>query len=110
MANRFARPVGDPFDALGDPHRRQILDLIATEPRSVGAIADEMPISRPAVSRHRSGHRSHLERALDPAIGDTAVSAWGWRRETPIAPERRRLESWMCVVSHSDLWKKLTWT
>ena len=47
-----AQPAGDPFDALGDPHRRQILDLIAAEPRSVAAIAAEMPISRPAVSRH----------------------------------------------------------
>lgn len=47
-----AQPAGDPFDALGDPHRRQILDLIAAEPRSVAAISAEMPISRPAVSRH----------------------------------------------------------
>lgn len=47
-----AEPIGDPFDALGDPHRRRILDLIAAEARSVAAIADEMPISRPAVSRH----------------------------------------------------------
>jgi DNA-binding transcriptional ArsR family regulator len=47
-----ARPAGDPFGALGDPHRRQILALIAAEPRPVSAIADEMPISRPAVSRH----------------------------------------------------------
>ena len=47
-----AQPAGDPFDALGDPHRRRILDLIAAEPRSVSAIAEEMPISRPAVSRH----------------------------------------------------------
>lgn len=42
----------DPFDALGDPYRRRILSLIAESPRSVGAIADELPISRPAVSRH----------------------------------------------------------
>ena len=47
-----AQAQGDPFDALGDPHRRQILDLIAAEPRSVAAIAAAMPISRPAVSRH----------------------------------------------------------
>jgi DNA-binding transcriptional ArsR family regulator len=45
-------PAGDPFEALGDPQRRRILDLLATEARSVQAIADEMPISRPAVSRH----------------------------------------------------------
>jgi DNA-binding transcriptional ArsR family regulator len=44
--------AGDPFGALGDAHRRRILMLIADAPRSVGALADELPISRPAVSRH----------------------------------------------------------
>jgi DNA-binding transcriptional ArsR family regulator len=49
---RAATARADPFDALGDPHRRQILELLRDGERSVGAIADEMPISRPAVSRH----------------------------------------------------------
>lgn len=43
---------GDPFGALGDPHRRRILALLGEAPRSVGALADSLPISRPAVSRH----------------------------------------------------------
>jgi DNA-binding transcriptional ArsR family regulator len=46
------RPVGDPFDALGDPNRRAILELLGTRERSVQEIADVLPISRPAVSRH----------------------------------------------------------
>ncbi len=45
-------PAGDPFDALGDAHRRQILALIRAGDRSVQELADAMPISRPAVSRH----------------------------------------------------------
>lgn len=45
-------PAGDPFDALSDPRRRQILSLLADADRSVQQIAAEMPISRPAVSRH----------------------------------------------------------
>ena len=43
---------GDPFDALGDPHRRAIVELLAGQPRSVQELADALPISRPAVSRH----------------------------------------------------------
>jgi DNA-binding transcriptional ArsR family regulator len=43
---------GDPFDALGNSHRRAILELLASRPRSVQEIADRLPISRPAVSRH----------------------------------------------------------
>jgi DNA-binding transcriptional ArsR family regulator len=45
-------PAGDPFDALGDPNRRAILELLGSGERSVQEIADVLPISRPAVSRH----------------------------------------------------------
>jgi DNA-binding transcriptional ArsR family regulator len=48
-----SRPAfDDPFSALGDPNRRRIVELLATGPQSVGELAEEMPISRPAVSRH----------------------------------------------------------
>ena len=43
---------GDPFDALGDPNRRAIVELLAAGDRSVSELADELPIIRPAVSRH----------------------------------------------------------
>ena len=43
---------GDPFDALGDPNRRAIVELLASGDRSVQQLADALPISRPAVSRH----------------------------------------------------------
>ena len=44
--------VTDPFEALGDPNRREILRLLGAEGLAVGEIAEAMPISRPAVSRH----------------------------------------------------------
>jgi DNA-binding transcriptional ArsR family regulator len=43
---------GDPFEALGDPNRRQILRILSEGDKPVGEIAAAMPISRPAVSRH----------------------------------------------------------
>jgi DNA-binding transcriptional ArsR family regulator len=45
-------PKTDPFEALGDAHRREILRLLSEEDRAVGEIAASLPISRPAVSRH----------------------------------------------------------
>jgi DNA-binding transcriptional ArsR family regulator len=45
-------PAGDPFDALADPNRRAIVELLGAGERSVQEIADVLPISRPAVSRH----------------------------------------------------------
>lgn len=44
--------MGDTFDALADGNRRAILNLLGTSELSVQQIADAMPISRPAVSRH----------------------------------------------------------
>ena len=44
--------VGDPFEALGDPNRREILRLLSGGDKPVREIADAMTISRPAVSRH----------------------------------------------------------
>lgn len=49
--------MGEPLhtgalDALGDANRRAILEILARGPCSVQQIADELPVSRPAVSRH----------------------------------------------------------
>src|ERR1700744_623072 len=43
---------GDPFEALGDAHRREILRLLSSGDKPVHEIAESLPISRPAVSRH----------------------------------------------------------
>jgi DNA-binding transcriptional ArsR family regulator len=37
---------------LGDPTRRAIFELLARRPCSVGELAGQLPISRPAVSQH----------------------------------------------------------
>ena len=47
-----ARASGDPFEALGDPNRRDILRLLSDGDKPVREIAAALPISRPAVSRH----------------------------------------------------------
>lgn len=40
------------LDALGDPTRRQVFEIVARGRTSVAAIADQLPVSRPAVSQH----------------------------------------------------------
>jgi DNA-binding transcriptional ArsR family regulator len=40
------------FDALADRNRREILAMLRHGDRAVHEIAQELPISRPAVSRH----------------------------------------------------------
>ncbi|HXL93856.1 MAG TPA: metalloregulator ArsR/SmtB family transcription factor [Streptosporangiaceae bacterium] len=40
------------FDALGEPVRRRILELLREGPTPVGRLADRLPVGRPAVSKH----------------------------------------------------------
>lgn len=40
------------FDALGDGTRRRTFELLKAGPQSVGALAAQLPVSRPAVSQH----------------------------------------------------------
>jgi len=47
------------LEALGNAERRKLVRALADGPKSVGALAERFPISRPAVSRHLA----QLERA-----------------------------------------------
>jgi DNA-binding transcriptional ArsR family regulator len=40
------------FAALADPTRRAVFERIAEGPQTVGALAAQLPVSRPAVSQH----------------------------------------------------------
>ena len=40
------------FTALGDGTRRRTFELLKSGPQSVGALAAQLPVSRPAVSQH----------------------------------------------------------
>ena len=40
------------FAALADPTRRALFEKVAAEPQTVGALARQLPVSRPAVSQH----------------------------------------------------------
>ena len=42
----------DVFQAIADPNRRAILNLLATQKLTVNGIAEKFRISRPAISKH----------------------------------------------------------
>jgi DNA-binding transcriptional ArsR family regulator len=51
------------FQALGDPTRRAVLDLLRRGSQPAGNIAQAFPVSRPAISKHlRLLRRAHLVR------------------------------------------------
>jgi DNA-binding transcriptional ArsR family regulator len=54
------------FEALADPTRRRIVELVSERERSAGEIAAAFDISRPGVSRHLRVLREHgVVRARD---------------------------------------------
>ena len=40
------------FEVLGEPRRREILDLLRTTERPVGELVDRLALTQPAVSKH----------------------------------------------------------
>lgn len=52
MVTRIVLADNPIFDALGDPTRRAILDLLRDAPLPAGDIAARFPVSRPAVAKH----------------------------------------------------------
>jgi DNA-binding transcriptional ArsR family regulator len=56
------------FEALADPTRRRIVELLADGERSAGDLAAQFDVTRPAVSRHlRVLRESGLVRVRDDA-------------------------------------------
>ncbi|HEX4011617.1 MAG TPA: metalloregulator ArsR/SmtB family transcription factor [Solirubrobacteraceae bacterium] len=83
------------FDALGDPSRRRILELLREGPSPVGVLAGRLPIGRPAVSKHLKV-LSDAGLAEHRAVGTSNVYAL---RGDGIETARRWLtESWDAVL------------
>ena len=47
-----ASTTSDVFNAVAEEHRRQILDVLITGEKAVGAIVDDLSMSQPQVSKH----------------------------------------------------------
>ncbi|MCM0673844.1 metalloregulator ArsR/SmtB family transcription factor [Micromonospora phytophila] len=69
---------GRMLEALGDPTRRTIFELLGAGPRSVAEIAGDLPVSRPAVSQHLKVLRD---------AGLVASTAMGTRRIYAVDPQ-----------------------
>lgn len=52
MVTAKGRTANAPFRAIADPTRREILGLLRRGPQSVGELAGNFRMSRPAISKH----------------------------------------------------------
>jgi DNA-binding transcriptional ArsR family regulator len=77
--------------ALADPTRRGVIDLLRRQPRRAGDLADELGMTRPAMSRHLRVLRT--TGLIEPANDDTDLRARVYRlRPEPFAALRTWLE------------------
>jgi DNA-binding transcriptional ArsR family regulator len=75
------------WGALGDPHRRQVLELLTERPRDVGELTAALGLSQPGTSKHL--------RALREA-GLVRVTIAGQRRVYELDPAPlRALDDWL---------------
>jgi DNA-binding transcriptional ArsR family regulator len=79
--------TSDVFNAIGDVHRREILDALMAGEKAVGAIVSDLSLSQPQVSKHL--------RVLSE-VGLVRCRAAGRRRLYRLEPEHLRpLHEWL---------------
>jgi DNA-binding transcriptional ArsR family regulator len=84
------------FEALAEPTRRRILDLLLDHPRAVGEIVDELQISQPGTSKHL--------RVLRDA-GLVTVDRQAQRRIYSVSPAPlRELDAWL--APYRQMWSQ----
>lgn len=83
------------YEALADPTRRHILDLLREQPRLVGELAERLGISQPGVSKHlRVLREVGLVR-----VRQDAQRHWYELRPEPLA----EVDAWLASYRH--LWE-----
>ena len=83
------------FDALADPTRRRILDLLRERPRLVGELVDLLNISQPGVSKQLRV----LREAGLVSLRQDAQRHWYELRPEPLA----ELDAWL--GNYRSLWE-----
>ena len=84
-----AATTSDPFNAVAEPRRREILDYLAPAERSVGEIAIVLGVSQPSVSKHLQVLRD---------VGLVSVRRDGRRTMVRVNPEPlRTIHDWVAL-------------
>jgi DNA-binding transcriptional ArsR family regulator len=91
-----ASATADVFNAIAEPHRRDILDVLVTGEKPVGEIVTELAISQPQVSKHL--------RVLSD-VGLVRCRAVGRRRLYRLHPQSMQpLHDW--VAKYELMWNE----
>jgi DNA-binding transcriptional ArsR family regulator len=86
----------DVFQAIADPTRRKIIDLISRQPMNLGTIAEYFDISRPAISQQIK---------ILSECGIVEIKREGRETYCSIQPEElKKIANW--IGRYAGLWEK----
>ena len=85
----------DVFQAIADPTRREIIEVISSQPQTVNEVAEQFNISRPAISKHL--------KILDEC-GIIAIDQKGRERYCRIVPESI-IPAFVWIEQYKKLWE-----
>ena len=89
-------PTTDPFGAIAEPRRRDILDLLAKGERSVNQLVEALDIAQPQVSKHL---------AVLSKVGLVSVRKAGQQRFYRVnAPALKPVHDWL--KTFEQLWNE----
>ena len=85
----------DVFQAIADPVRREIIDVISAKPQTINEVAEQFDISRPAVSKHI--------KILDEC-GMISIQQQGRERFCTINP-KSLIPAFLWIEQYKTLWE-----
>ena len=86
----------DVFQAMADPIRRDIIELLAGEILTVNEVADHFEVSRPAISKHLK---------ILEECGLVSISQKGRQRYCMIQP-KKLIPAFLWIDQYRNLWEE----
>ena len=86
----------DVFQAIADPVRRDIIELLANETLTVNTVAEKFDVSRPAISKHLK---------ILKECGIIVINKHGRERFCQIQPGKL-IPAFLWMEQYRDLWEE----
>lgn len=86
----------DVFQAIADPVRRDIIQLLAKEALTVNSVAERFDVSRPAISKHLK---------ILQECGIISIHQQGRKRYCQIQP-KQLIPAFLWIDQYKDLWEE----
>ncbi|MDC6365051.1 MULTISPECIES: ArsR/SmtB family transcription factor [Flavobacteriaceae] len=96
VTKRLLKMRRDVFQAIADPVRRDIIQLLASETLTINAVAEKFDVSRPAISKHLK---------ILEECGIVSIDQKGRERYCQIQP-KTLIPAFLWIDQYRNLWEE----